>query len=305
MQNYGLILAGKTDESVFETDGFGLKVGERYGSLFEDGFHLGGVEERVSLERIANDGGMVARLGEGDVGASVGDGGGVAFEAVHQRVDRLLSEDLAIVHDDAVVDEALHVLNDMRCEEHRLVFGASIVAKIVDEKSAIAGVETEREVVEDKELGVLGEDEAEGDLRPLTVRHTGNTLSGGNLKFLHQIVICFLLPLAGVESGIEAFDLLNVHKLVLYVPFEQEADVSAQSGVHRSDVLAEDAARARMRLEIAAEDVDSGSLAGTVLSEQPENASLRDFEAQVLVNFTFSVIVCKIFTLNYSTHTYR
>lgn len=77
------------------------------------------------------------------------------FEPVGEVLDRALYQHAVVVHDDDVVDESFHVLNNMRSKEYGFMFGLTVFPHVVDEEAAVAGVETQREVIEDKQVGVF------------------------------------------------------------------------------------------------------------------------------------------------------
>ena len=75
-----------------------------------------------------------------------------------------MDEDTSVIHDDAVVDEFLHVLNDMRREEYGRAAAAGIVAQVLHEQSAVTRVESHREIVEDHQIGVLRQNQPQSYL---------------------------------------------------------------------------------------------------------------------------------------------
>ena len=84
--------------------------------------------------------------------------------------------------------------------------------------------------------------------------------------------------------------------------FDEQADPPPRQGRHRADVLAEDAAFARLRFEVAAQDIDCRGLARAVLAQQPEDPALRDVERKVFIDGAPSVTVCQVTAFNNGFH---
>ena len=211
----------------------------------------------------------------------------------HQVGRALVEQDVSVIHDDAVVDDLLQVLDDVRRQEDGLPFRLGIVSQVLAEKPAVARIEAEGEIVQHQQVGILGEDEAQGHLGALPVRHPGNLLPGRDLELLHQGVIGVAIPLR-VEGSIETFDLLDRHVGILHVSFQQQGDAAAR---HRGDalhLLAEDPAGARLRLEVSHQDVDGRGLAGPVLAEQADDGPFLHFEVQVFVDLSGTIIMRQV-----------
>ena len=192
----------------------------------------------------------------------------------------------------------------MRGEEHGLPLGLGEVAQVIDEQTTVSRVEPHREVVEHQQVGVLRQDQSQGDLRPLSARHAGDALSGRHLQLLHQTVVGVAVP-RRVEGGVEALDLFDRQELVLHVPFEQQPDAAARQRRHRADVLAEDAALAAAGFEIPAQDVDRRRLARAVLAQQAEDAPLGYVEREVFVDFAPPVTVCQVAAFDNRFHVFQ
>ena len=139
----------------------------------------------------------------------------------------LLDEDTSVIHDDAVVYQAFHILNDVRGQENSFVFRAGIVTQIVHEEAAIAGVQTEREIVQYQQFWVLRQDKSQCHLRTLSARHTRDALSGSYFQFVHQVVVRFFAPLSRIESRIKLLNLPDGHELILHVSLDEQTDITA------------------------------------------------------------------------------
>ena len=97
----------------------------------------------MELCRTTDDGGVVELLILRQGGNPFADGKGVAVEGLHQLPHRHLDKDFPVVEDDTVVDQPLHILDDMGGEEDCLVAPSGVVPEIVDEEAPVAGVEPE------------------------------------------------------------------------------------------------------------------------------------------------------------------
>ena len=201
---------------------------------------------------------------------------------------RALQQDPAVIHDDAVVHQTFHVLDDVGSQEDGLALGLGIFPQVVHEQAAVAGVETQGEIVQDQEVGILGQDKSQGHLRTLPAGHVGDALSGRYFELGHQFIIGILAPL-GIKGGIETLYLADGHELVLHMAFYQQPDSGSCGRIHVPDVLAENQAFALAGFQITAQDINRGGLAGPVLAQQPQNPAFRHFEIQVFVNEPFPV----------------
>ena len=201
---------------------------------------------------------------------------------------RALQQDAAVIHDDAVVHQTFHVLDDMGSQEDGLALGLGIFPQVIHEQAAVTRVETQGEIVQDQEVGILGKDKTQGHLRTLPAGHVGDTLSRRNFEFCHQFIISILAPL-GIKGRIETFYLADGHELVLHMAFYQQPDSGSCGRIHAPDVLAENQAFALAGLQIAAQDIDRGGLACPVLAQKPQNPAFGHFEIQVFVNEPFPV----------------
>ena len=294
------VFSGQPDEGIFEIECFYGEVVARDSGPSQTQADLLGRQEGAELAAPAQHGG-VAQVAVRRQHRVVRTAERVAAEGAQQFFDGHLHENAPVVHDDAVVDEPLHVLDDVRGEKDGLALGPGKVAQVVDEEAPVARVEPHREVVEHQQVGILREDQPEGHLRTLPARHAGDALPGRHLQLLHQRIVGVAVP-GGIEGGIEALDLPDRHELVLHVPFDEQADPPPRQGRHRADVLAEDAAFARLRFEVAAQDIDRRGLARAVLAQQPEDPALRDVERKVFIDGAPSVTVCQVTAFDNGFH---
>ena len=131
-----------------------------------------------------------------------------------QVLDRALYQHAVVVHDDDVVDESFHVLNNMRRKEYGFMFGLAVFPHVVDEEAAVAGVETQREVIEDKQVGVLCQNEPECHLGALAARHGRSFLFRSDFQPVYQRPIGITFPVL-VKSRREFLYLVYVHEAVL------------------------------------------------------------------------------------------
>ena len=182
-------------------------------------------------------------------------------------------------------------------EEDRLVPPTGVVLEVVNEEAPVARVEPEGEVVEDQEIGILGEDQSEGDLGALSAGHLADPLPGSDLELADEVVVDLTLP-AGVKPRIEALDLRDGHEAVLHMPLDEESDLRFDGGRHGLDVVAEHPTSASRRAEIARKDIDRGGLTGAILPQETEDATPRDLEGEVLVDETLPVVVGQVVTLD-------
>ena len=158
----------------------------------------------------------------------------IAAECGEQLGHGHLHEDAPVVHDDAVVDEFLHVLDDMRGEENGFLLALGVFAQVFHEQTPVAGVEPHRKVVEYEQLGILRQDEPERHLGTLAAGHARNTLPRRHAELLHQAVVGVAVP-ARIELRIETFDLLDGHEGVLHMPFDEQGDARPRPGRHYID----------------------------------------------------------------------
>ena len=54
-------------------------------------------------------------------------------------------------------------------KEYGLAFGLGVIAKVFAEKTAVTGIQAKGEVIEDEKVGILGKNEAQGNLGALSV----------------------------------------------------------------------------------------------------------------------------------------
>ena len=112
----------------------------------------------VSPRRSLHDARVVEAVagGDRDVGARRE---GVSPERAEQFADGHLYQNASVIHDDTVVHELFHVLNDVRGKENGLLLALRIVAQVFYEQAAVTGVQSHREVVKHEQIGVLGENQ--------------------------------------------------------------------------------------------------------------------------------------------------
>ena len=118
-----------------------------------------------------------------------------------------------------------------------LVLG--IVAEIVDEEAPIPGIESQGEVVEDEQVGILSQNQSECYLRALSARHMRDALPGCYLQQFHQVVVGVFVP-SGIEGCVETLYLLDVHKGILHVSFDKQSDAAFCPGADVADIFSEE-----------------------------------------------------------------
>ena len=209
---------------------------------------------------------------------------GIAAYRVQQFLYGLLDEDASVIHDDAVVYQPFHILNDVRGQENSFVFRAGIVTQIVHEETAVAGIQTEREIVQYQQFWVLCQDKSQCHLRTLSARHTRDALSGSYFQFVHQVVVRFFAPLSRIESRIKLLNLPDGHELILHVSLDEQADITARRRMHGLNVLSEDGTLAGAGFQVTAQYIDRCGFSCTILSQQSQDAPFRHAEAEVFVN---------------------
>lgn len=94
-------------------------------------------QEREGFQRISDKRRMVEILIFRHL-VTFGQRAGIAAYRVQQFLYGLLDEDASVIHDDAVVYQPFHILNDVRGQENSFVFRAGIVTQIVHEETAVA-----------------------------------------------------------------------------------------------------------------------------------------------------------------------
>lgn len=114
--------------------------------------------ERIEFGAPVHDARVVEAVagGDRDVGARRE---GVSPERAEQFADGHLYQNASVIHDDTVVHELFHVLNDVRGKENGLLLALRIVAQVFYEQAAVTGVQSHREVVKHEQIGVLGENQ--------------------------------------------------------------------------------------------------------------------------------------------------
>ena len=157
------VLAGETDKGVFEVQRVASQGIAGDARLPESGGHLGLRFERIEFGA-PSDRRRAVEFGRFRKRGTLGDREFVTAEATEQIACGHLHEDTSVIHDDAVVDEFLHVLNDMRREEYGRAAAAGIVAQVLHEQSAVTRVESHREIVEDHQIGVLRQNQPQSYL---------------------------------------------------------------------------------------------------------------------------------------------
>ena len=174
---------------------------------------------------------------------------GIACEGVEQFLYRLLNQYAAVIHDDTVVDQPFHVLYDVRGKEDGLFFGFGVFAQIFCEESAVAGVESYREIVEYQQIGVLGENETQSHLRSLSARHAGDFLFRRDFQFAHEFIIGFFVPFR-IKSRVKSLYLFDIHERVLHMVLDEQGDTLAGHRLHSLYVFSEDTAFARAGFQV-------------------------------------------------------
>ena len=227
---------------------------------------------------------------------------GIAAYRVQQFLYGLLDKDASVIHDDAVVYQALHVLNDVRGQENCFVFRTGVVAQIVHKEAAVAGVQAEREIVQHQQFRILRQDKSQCHLRTLSARHTRDALSGSYFQFVHQVVVGFLTPLSRIESRIKLLNLPDSHELILHVSFDEQADITARRRVHGLNVLSEDGTLAGAGFQVTAQYIDRCGFSCTVFPQQSQNTPFGYAETEVLVNQPFAIIVRQVVAFNDILH---
>ena len=135
---------------------------------------------------------------------------------------------------------------------------------------------------------------------------------GRKKTVLLSLIVTFaslLLPIFGdgYTLMLISFSLLGIgnalmHELVLHMTFDEQSDMAAQSRRHGLYLLSEDATFSRTGFQVTAQDIDSGGLARTVLSQQSQDASFGYCETKIFVNQPFAVIVRQIVTFDNMFH---
>ena len=72
-----------------------------------------------------------------------------------------------VIHDQHVINQTLHILYDMRSQKHRFVSRLSILPHMIHEQTTITGIQSQREVVQNQQVGILCQYQSQRHLRPL------------------------------------------------------------------------------------------------------------------------------------------
>ena len=72
----------------------------------------------------------------------------ITAKRIEQLLHRFLDQDAPVIHDDAVVDQPFHILDDVRSEENGFGFGFGVLPQVFDKEPAVTGIESHREVVQ-------------------------------------------------------------------------------------------------------------------------------------------------------------
>ncbi len=294
LKNLTSVFPGESDENVFEVHFLSFQVGVGDAPASKVMFYVSSILETVQFATPADEAGVVDLFVCGQCGRLAFGIEAVAQEAVHEFAYRFLQEDAPVVENDTVVDEFLHILNDVGGKKDRFMFVFGVVAEVVDEEAPIPGIETQGEVVENEQVGILSHNQSECYLRALSARHVRDALPGCYLQQLHQVVVGVFVP-SGVERGVETLYLLDVHKGILHMSFDKQSDAAFCPGADVADVFSEECATSTLWLEVAVQQVDGSGFSRSVLAEQAQYPSFGNGEGEVLVDQAFAVVVRQVF----------
>ena len=122
-------------------------------------------------------------------------------------------------------------------------------SQIFCEESAVAGVESYREIVEYQQIGVLGENETQSHLRSLSARHAGDFLFRRDFQFAHEFIIGLFVPFR-IKSRVKSLYLFDIHERVLHMVLDEQGDTLAGHRLHSLYVFSEDTAFARAGFQV-------------------------------------------------------
>src|SRR2546423_787845 len=233
-------------------------LGERLrGQLVEDARRAVGLEDDVA-----------AVLAVADLGGRRG------ADQVGRRADR---DDLAASENRDAIGQALGLVEVVRRENDRLAEAAKR-AQGLPGLAARVRVEAGRRLVEEDQLGVADEREAEVEAAALPTRKAANYLVS-LLAEADQLDDVVYRTRVRVVAGEQAQALGGCQRLVHRRGLEHDADLLAPAAAGKRGVDAEHLDAAAVPLAGALEDLDGRRLARAVRAEQAEDLAALDVEA--------------------------
>lgn len=152
----------------------------------------------------------------------------IAFDFIDVQIGEYLSgghlqENFSVVHDDALLNEALHVLNDVAGNKNGFAPRENVLLQVVNEETAVARVKAEGEVVKYEQVCVLRQDESKNHLGTLSAAHGADALPRCYLQTGGEFVVNRRVPF-GIERCEVTFGLVDCQEGILNVPLEQQRD---------------------------------------------------------------------------------
>ena len=122
---YILILSGKTDKGIFRLTFSCCKPVK--GTDFPSTVSPHPREAKgVRFKGLTNDSRMIASCRQLRL-ITLGHSTSISSQLFHQRFNRLLNKDRAIIHNNTIINQPLHILNNMGSQENSLVLGTGII----------------------------------------------------------------------------------------------------------------------------------------------------------------------------------
>ena len=203
-----------------------------------------------------------------------------------------LADDSAGVEDRDFVGDGLDFVEQVRAVEDRAAFALQVRDQIAVELLAHDGVEAEGWVVEDHELGPMGEREHQAEADVLAL---GQMLDLGAQRQL-EIADVFegeLVVPGRIERRDEAHDFFDAHPAPHRLVFGQIADAAAELERLARGIEAQHADRAVVALQQAEQHADRGRFAGGVAAEEGERLAALDAERHAAEDLGAAETICK------------
>src|SRR5206468_7664547 len=215
-----------------------------------------------------------------------------AEQACDERARRIERDDPPVVHDRDAVTQHLGFVEVVRREEHR----RPAFADRADQLPQVAPrlrIEASRGLVEEEHLRLV--DHRDRDRKTLALA------AGELLRFRLRLVLEThraeereRVDPAPIEQREEIHDLLREEVLGKGALLQLHADPLLHTGRVFADIHAGDERGAAVRLAQALEDLDGGRLPRAVRSEEREDLTLRDIEADSVDRRDLTVALAKL-----------
>ena len=77
-------------------------------------------------------------------------------EVFHDFPGRFVNQQASVIQNHTIVNQQFHVLDDVGGQEYRFIPSGGKISQVFHEQTAIAGVQSHGEIVEDQQFRVLG-----------------------------------------------------------------------------------------------------------------------------------------------------